>query len=243
MTQPHPLRRPVNKGKAMLKSISNLVLVGIMSGLAAAQTTNPAPANPPAANPTAATKAKAKVPAKPTTAAKPTTPAKPAAASKPANKATTAAKKTTPPPAAKPAPKKPEVKVAEKPKPSPTKKAADDEKLKTVAMDPHRRDPFVNPLQLQEDRMKNTAACTTGARCLMIDQVVLKGVVKTQEGMIAMVENSAKKQYNLREKDPVYNGFVLKITGDTIVFKETTVDTLGKSTSKEVVKRVTVPAV
>jgi Tfp pilus assembly protein PilP len=112
-----------------------------------------------------------------------------------------------------------------------------------VALDPHRRDPFVNPLQLQEDKMKNTAACTTGARCLMIDQVVLKGVVKTQAGMIAMVENSAKKQYNLREKDPVYNGFVLKITGDTIVFKETTVDTIGKSNTREVVKRVTVPAV
>jgi len=139
----------------------------------------------------------------------------------------------------------PAVKVAEKPKPSAAKTAAANEKeqVKTVALDPHRRDPFVNPLQLQEDKMRNTAACTTGARCLMIDQVVLKGVVKTQAGMIAMVENSAKKQYNLREKDPVYNGFVLKITGDTIVFKETTMDTLGKSTSKEVVKRVTVPAV
>jgi len=135
------------------------------------------------------------------------------------------------------------VKVADKPKPSAAKADSSDEKVKTVALDPHRRDPFVNPLQLQEDKMKNTAACTTGARCLMIDQVVLKGVVKTQAGMIAMVENSARKQYNLREKDPVYNGFVLKITGDTIVFKETTTDTLGKSTSKEVVKRVTVPAV
>src|SRR4029077_16211732 len=142
----------------------------------------------------------------------------------------------------KPVAKKPEVKVAEKPKPSAAKAPAE-EKVKTVALDPHRRDPFVNPLQLQEDKMKNTAACTTGARCLMIDQVVLKGVVKTQAGMIAMVENSARKQYNLREKDPVYNGFVLKITGDTIVFKETTTDTLGKPNSREVVKRVTVPAV
>jgi Tfp pilus assembly protein PilP len=73
--------------------------------------------------------------------------------------------------------------------------------------------------------------------------VVLKGVVKTPAGMIAMVENAAKKQYNLREKDPVYNGFVLKITGDSIVFRETVTDLLGNSSSKEVVKRVTVPAV
>ncbi len=163
---------------------------------------------------------------------------KPAAASKTTTAAKTPAKKAAPAKAVE----KP--KVAEKPKPSPVKTAgSNDNKVKTVAMDSHRRDPFVNPLQLQEDKLKGTAACTTGARCLMIDQVVLKGVVKTQAGMIAMVENSAKKQYNLREKDPVYNGFVLKITGDTIVFKESTVDTLGKSSSREVVKRVTVPAV
>jgi Tfp pilus assembly protein PilP len=77
----------------------------------------------------------------------------------------------------------------------------------------------------------------------MIQQVVLKGVVKTQGGMIAMVENAAKKQYNLREKDPVFNGFVLKITSDSIVFRETVTDLLGNASSREVVKRVTVPAV
>ena len=123
------------------------------------------------------------------------------------------------------------------------KDAAAKDKDKTAAMNPRHRDPFVNPLQLQDEKMRNTAACTTGARCLMIDQVVLKGVVKTTSGMIAMVENSARKQYNLREKDPVYNGFVLKITGDSIVFKESAIDTLGKTNTREVVKRVTVPAV
>jgi Tfp pilus assembly protein PilP len=246
----------------MLKSISNLLAVGMLSSLALAQSATPAPANQTAVNPApkTTTAAKTKAAPKPATPAKSTTASKPSTAPKSSTAKKTApvpavkpaakpvAKKPAPAAAAKPVAKKPEVKkpavkVAEKPKPSPAKTPAADEKVKTVALDPHRRDPFVNPLQLQEDKMRNTAACTTGARCLMIDQVVLKGVVKTQAGMIAMVENSAKKQYNLREKDPVYNGFVLKITGDTVVFKETTVDTLGKSTSKEVVKRVTVPAV
>jgi hypothetical protein len=106
-----------------------------------------------------------------------------------------------------------------------------------------RRDPFVNPVKLQAEKMSSAPSCTTGARCLMIDQVVLKGVVKTQAGMIAMVENSAKKQYNLREKDPVFNGFVQRITGDSVVFKENTMDNMGRSTTREVVKRVTVPVV
>ena len=177
------------------------------------------------------------------TPVKTTTSKKPAATSTATTTAKPAVKPVVKPAVTAPPKKAAAKKTAEKAKPSPAKPASADSKEKTVAMGPRHRDPFVNPMQLQEDKMKNTAACTTGARCLMIDQVVLKGVVKTQSGMIAMVENSARKQYNLREKDPVYNGFVLKITGDSIVFKESSTDTLGKTSSKEVVKRVTVPAV
>lgn len=105
-----------------------------------------------------------------------------------------------------------------------------------------RRDPFINPVKVQREKMQGPA-CTTGSRCLMTEQVVLKGIVKTQQGMIAMVENSARKQYNLREKDAVYNGFVLKITGDSIVFRVNATDASGRPVTKEVVKTVTVPVV
>ncbi len=214
----------------MLKSTAKLLAIGMMlSGLAAAQSPS-APAKQAGATATV----------KPKTTQ---TGAKSSAAS-PAKAKSAKASKTAAKPAASLAKKTSSASAAEKPKPSPIKDdSARDKKVKVIAMDPSRRDPFVNPIQLQEDKIKNTAACTTGARCLAIDQVILKGVVQTQAGMIAMVENAGRKQYNLREKDPVYNGFVLKITGDTIVFQETTVDNVGKATSKEVVKRVTVPAV
>ena len=197
----------------MFKSTRQLLVMGMLGGLALAQSST-------------SSTTKTTTTAKPASTVTTTTTAKPAAK--------IAVKKVASAP-----------KAAEKPKPSPVKAAGNEGriKVKTVALDSRRRDPFVNPLEFQDDKLRNTAACTTGARCLMIDQVVLKGVVKTQSGMIAMVENAARKQYNLREKDPVYNGFVLKITGDTIVFKESNVDNLGKATSKEVVKRVTVPAV
>jgi Tfp pilus assembly protein PilP len=134
-------------------------------------------------------------------------------------------------------PKKAEVKEA---KPAVKKEVKETKApVKTAA----RRDPFISPIRLQEDKMKSTSICTTGARCLIIDQVVLKGIVKTTSGMIAMVENAAKKQYNLKEKDPVFNGFVLKISGDTVVFRETITDNLGNQTAKEVVKRVTAPVI
>jgi len=82
-----------------------------------------------------------------------------------------------------------------------------------------------------------------GKRCLAIDQISLKGVVKADSGMIAVVVNSLNKAYFLRENDPVFNGYVVKITGDSIVFQETLQDRLGKSFTREVVKKITTPAV
>ena len=62
-------------------------------------------------------------------------------------------------------------------------------------------------------------------------------------GFIAVVTNSLNKAYFLRENDPVFDGYVVKITGDSIVFKETLQDRLGKTFTREVVKKITTPAV
>jgi hypothetical protein len=61
--------------------------------------------------------------------------------------------------------------------------------------------------------------------------------------MIAVVTNSVNKAYFLRENDPVFNGYVEKITGDSITFKETFQDKLGKSFTRDVVKKILTPAV
>jgi hypothetical protein len=42
--------------------------------------------------------------------------------------------------------------------------------------------------------------------------------VKSENGMIAVVTNALNKAYFLRENDPVFNGYVLKINVDSIVF-------------------------
>ncbi|MBI2683064.1 MAG: hypothetical protein HYX26_07615 [Acidobacteriales bacterium] len=106
-----------------------------------------------------------------------------------------------------------------------------------------KRDPFISPVKARQDADRSNPACTTGSRCLVINQVVLKGVVKTPSGMIAMVENAARKQYNLRENDPVLNGVVMKITSDSIIFRESITDAVGRPSTREVVKRVTAPPV
>jgi Tfp pilus assembly protein PilP len=103
-----------------------------------------------------------------------------------------------------------------------------------------RRDPFVSPVV---NRSMVGSGCSTGKRCLAIDQINLKGVVKSDNGMIAVVTNSLNKAYFLRENDPVFNGYVVRITGDSIIFKETVQDRLGKSFTREVTKKITTSAV
>jgi hypothetical protein len=58
-----------------------------------------------------------------------------------------------------------------------------------------------------------------------------------------VVVNSINKAYFLKDNDPVYNGYVVKITGDSVIFKETVQDRLGKESTREVVKKITTPAV
>ena len=102
-----------------------------------------------------------------------------------------------------------------------------------------KRDPFISPVVNRQ----GGSGCSTGKKCLDIEQIALHGVVKSDNGMIAVVTNGLNKAYFLRENDPVFNGYVVKITVDSIVFKETLQDRLGKPFTKDVVKRILTPAV
>lgn len=103
-----------------------------------------------------------------------------------------------------------------------------------------KRDPFVSPVVYQTGANAN---CTGGKKCLDIGAINLRGVVRSESGFIAVVTNSLNKAYFLRENDPVFNGYVVKITGDSIVFQETLQDRLGKAFTREVVKKITTPSV
>ncbi|HVO81855.1 MAG TPA: hypothetical protein VMT28_14055 [Terriglobales bacterium] len=136
--------------------------------------------------------------------------------------------------AAKPAHPEPPVAVADKKSPEVKKETA-----KAINLT-GRRDPFVSPVV---NRSMVGSGCSTGKKCLAVDQINLKGVVKAETGMIAVVVNAMNKAYFLRENDPVFNGYVVKITGDSIIFKETIPDKLGKPFTREVTKRIITPAV
>jgi Tfp pilus assembly protein PilP len=184
--------------------------------------TNPAPAPKPA--PAAKTT---------TVAAKSAAPAKTVANNSSASKSA--------PPAAKQQEKLKAEAIAPQPdadadmfKPKPEDKKSEDKKWAMTG----KRDPFFSPVVQQ-----NGSGCSTGKKCLEIGNINLRGVVKSDSGFIAVVTNNLNKAYFLRENDPVFNGYVVKITGDSVVFQETVEDKLGKPFTREVVKRIFTPAV
>lgn len=152
--------------------------------------------------------------------------APPAKQAKPTAAAKQVAKPATPAPAA-----------ASAPAPAASEPA---EAAPAISNNAKKRDPFVSPIV---NRVGGPVGCSGGKKCLVVDQIALKGVVRSQNGMIAVIVNAANKAYFMRESDSVYNGFVVKITPDSIVFRETVTDRLGKALTREVVKKVNAPVV
>jgi hypothetical protein len=96
------------------------------------------------------------------------------------------------------------------------------------------RDPFLNPVQTEAE---GQPACTSvGKRCLVIDKIRLQGVVRADSGFIAVVVNAANRTFFLRENDPLWNGYVLRITNNAVTFRENGKDRFGRSSSREVTK-------
>jgi len=162
-----------------------------------------------------------------------------------------AAASTAPAPAPKAAPKatpKAALKAAQQHPPSPmapkaVKPAAEKEPAPAppapAAAGRGKRDPFVNPVMA---RGPGPGPCAGGKRCLAIDQLVVRGVVKGPRGWIAIVENPAKKTYFLNDNDEVYDGAVVKITGDSVVFKQNVLDAMGRTSTRQVEKKLSGPA-
>jgi hypothetical protein len=223
----HRLQQERNRGMAMkLRLTTSAFSIVLLASLAGAQAASSAKKS--AAKPAATTAAKAA----------------PAATAKPAVKSTT---KPTAKPAAKskaPAAAKaahPAAKAVHHAAKAPAPAAATTAAPAAAAEPSHKRDPFVNPVQAVREGA--SGACQGGKRCLAVTEIVLRGVVKAPNGMIAVVENSAQRTYFLRENDPIFNGIVQKITPDSVTFREHYTDNLGRDAQRDITKTVNAPVV
>lgn len=124
---------------------------------------------------------------------------------------------------------------AVKTKKAPAKAKAEAKQPVTPSLAAGRRDPFRSLLIKAEQQ---AAALPPGKKGLVIAQLSVDGIVRSPNGMIAVVTNPQKRVFFLREKDEVHNGTVERITAEGVVFKESSVDPFGKPFTREIMKKL-----
>jgi hypothetical protein len=100
-----------------------------------------------------------------------------------------------------------------------------------------RRDPFESLINRQKEAGggKNLPPGKAG---LQVSTLRLDGIVRSSNGMIAVVSNPQARTYFLREGDQLYDGRVEKIAMDGVSFHEIGKDAFGKPVERQVNKRI-----
>jgi len=105
----------------------------------------------------------------------------------------------------------------------------------TYRYDPQgRRDPFqslVGPAPKLQPGQR-----PPGTPGFLIDEMKLQGVVKTKQGLVAMVNGPDNKGYLIHVGDKVLDGEVIRITTSSVVFRQEVNDPTRIERYREVVK-------
>lgn len=96
-----------------------------------------------------------------------------------------------------------------------------------------RRDPFKNLLQGKESTKR---AAVEGIAGLTIDELVLEGIVYGKGEFRAYVKGPDNTPYTLRVSDNVYNGKVVEINANAVIFKQILTVALGGTKERRVTK-------
>jgi hypothetical protein len=105
----------------------------------------------------------------------------------------------------------------------------------------NRRDPFKS-LLIAPDRPEFRGPRPEGIPGLLIDEIDLKGIFRTARGYVAQVNASnQKKSYLLKEGDQLYDGDVVSIGKNEVVFKQIVQDPSALKPFREIVKSLTAP--
>ena len=100
----------------------------------------------------------------------------------------------------------------------------------------NRRDPFKS-LLVAPDRPEFRGPRPEGIPGLLIDEIDLTGIFRTGKGYVAQVEAAnQKKSYLLKEGDQLYDGDVVSINHNEVVFKQVVQDPTALKPFREVVK-------
>lgn len=130
-----------------------------------------------------------------------------------------------PPAAQKPAP------VAPTAQPSPPAPPAE-----AYSYNPEgRRDPFVSLTQRGSD-LRGPANRPEGLAGQLIGDIMVKGIVKTPRGFVAMVQAPDSKTFIVHVNERLFDGTIKAITEDAVVFSQEVNDPLSLIKQREVRK-------
>jgi hypothetical protein len=105
----------------------------------------------------------------------------------------------------------------------------------------NRRDPFKS-LLAGPDRPEFRGPRPEGIAGLLIDEIDLTGIFRTSKGYVAqVVAANQKKSYLLKEGDQLYDGDVVSINHNEVVFKQVVQDPTALKPFREVVKSLIRP--
>ncbi|MHB0969272.1 MAG: hypothetical protein ACYC60_05735, partial [Thermoanaerobaculia bacterium] len=78
-----------------------------------------------------------------------------------------------------------------------------------------------------------------GTPGFLIDEMDLQGIVRTGNDWVAMVNGPDNNGYLLRSGDKVFDGEVIRVNPDSVVFRQVVNDPLSVARYREVVKDLT----
>jgi hypothetical protein len=101
-----------------------------------------------------------------------------------------------------------------------------------------RRDPFKSLLNAR-DRPELRGPRPEGIPGLLIDELVVTGIFRTGQGWIAQVQAAEKeKSFLIKEGDQLYDGDVVSIARNEVVFRQIVQDPTALKPFREVVKKL-----
>jgi Tfp pilus assembly protein PilP len=129
----------------------------------------------------------------------------------------------------------------------PQETGAADETIKAIIaqeMDPSagtynpagRRDPFVNLIKGLQGEGATSRGKKAGLEAFLIQEVALKGVVKTPDGFVAMLLGTDGKSYFPRVGARLFDGQIVAIDQSSVTFRQEVTDPLSPVRTRDVRK-------
>jgi Tfp pilus assembly protein PilP len=98
-----------------------------------------------------------------------------------------------------------------------------------------RRDPFLS-LTSRGDALPNGGVRPLGVKGLLIAELSLRGVVRSGERFLGMVEGPDKRTYTITAGEQLFDGTVRVVTADAVVFLQQVTDPLSPVKQREIRK-------